>query len=110
MTYRDVRKKKIIKAYYFMNGKNKEQTNMDIENYRRFFEKEPWERNSICDEVVLHACYVTSVTSDSARPYGLQPIRLLCPWDSPGKNIGVAGHTLLQGIFPTQGSNPHLLS
>ena len=110
MTYRDVRKKKIIKAYYFMNGKNKEQTNMDIESYRRFFEKEPWERNSIRDEVVLHACYVTSVTSDSVRPYGLQPIRLLCPWDSPGKNIGVAGHTLLQGIFPAQGSNPHLLS
>lgn len=27
MTYRDARKKKSIKAYYFMNGKNKEQTN-----------------------------------------------------------------------------------
>ena len=34
---------------------------------------------------------------------------LLCPWDSPGKNTGVGGHFLLQGIFPTQGSNPHLL-
>ena len=30
-------------------------------------------------------------------------------WDSPGKNIGVGCHFLLQGIFPTQGSNPHLL-
>ena len=28
--------------------------------------------------------------------------------DSPGKNTGVGCHTLLQGIFPTQGSNPHL--
>ena len=29
--------------------------------------------------------------------------------DSPGKNIGVVCHTLLQGIFPTQGSNSHFL-
>ena len=31
------------------------------------------------------------------------------PWDSPGKNTGVGCHGLLQGIFPTQGSNVHLL-
>jgi len=30
------------------------------------------------------------------------PIRLLCPWDSPGKNTGLGCHVLLQGIFPTQ--------
>ena len=42
------------------------------------------------------------------RPHGLQPFRLLCPWDSPGKNPGVGCHFLLQGIFPTQGSNLHL--
>ena len=35
--------------------------------------------------------------------------RLLCPWDSPGKNTGVGCHAVLQGIFPTQGSNPQLL-
>ena len=35
--------------------------------------------------------------------------RLLCPWDFPGKNPGVGCHFLLQGIFLTQGSNPHLL-
>ena len=40
--------------------------------------------------------------------YGLQPAKLPCPWDSPGKNTGVGCHSLLQGIFPTQGSNPHL--
>ena len=34
--------------------------------------------------------------------------RLLCPWDSPGKNIGV-GCCALQGIIPTQGSNSSLL-
>ena len=43
--------------------------------------------------------------SDSLRPHGLQPTRLLCPWDSPGKNTGVGCHALLQGIFPTQGLN-----
>ena len=31
------------------------------------------------------------------------------PWDFPGNNTGVGFHSLLQGIFPTQGSNPHLL-
>ena len=35
--------------------------------------------------------------------------RLLCLWDYPGKNIGVSCHFLLQGIFPTQGSNLCLL-
>ena len=36
-------------------------------------------------------------------------LQVLCPWDSPGKNTGVGCHFLLQGIFPTQGSNPGLL-
>ena len=35
--------------------------------------------------------------SDSSRPYGLWPARLLCPWDSPGKNTGVGCHTFLRG-------------
>ena len=39
----------------------------------------------------------------------LQPSRLLCPSDSAGKNTGVGCHALLQGIFPTEGSNPCLL-
>ena len=34
---------------------------------------------------------------------------LLCPWNSPSKNTGVGCHALLQGIFPTQESNPGLL-
>ena len=50
-----------------------------------------------------------SVMSDSLQPHGLQPTRLLHPWDSPGKNTGVGCHFLLQGIFPTQGLNPGLL-
>ena len=50
-----------------------------------------------------------SVMSDSVPPRGLEPARLLCPWNPPGKNTGVGGHFLLQGLFPTQRSNPRLL-
>ena len=39
----------------------------------------------------------------------LQSARLLCPWDSPGKNNGVGCHALLQGIFPNQGLNLGIL-
>ena len=38
-----------------------------------------------------------SALSDSLQPHGLQPARLLCPWNSPGKNTGVDCHFLLQG-------------
>ena len=40
-------------------------------------------------------CSVASVISDSAWLYGLKPIRLYCPWDSPGKNTRVGFHALL---------------
>ena len=39
----------------------------------------------------------------------VEPTRLLCPWDSPGKETRVGCHALLQGIFLTQGLNLHLL-
>ena len=45
-----------------------------------------------------------SAVSDSLWPHGLYS-----PWNSPGQNTGVGNLSLLQGIFPTQGSNPHLL-
>ena len=46
-----------------------------------------------------------SSSSSSSR---VKPTRLLCPWNSPGKNTGVGSHSLLQGIS-IQGSNPGLL-
>ena len=49
-----------------------------------------------------------SVLSTSLQSYGLQPTRFVCPRNFSGKNTGVDCHFLLQGIFPTQGSNPHL--
>ena len=36
--------------------------------------------------------------SDSVRPHIQQSTRLLCPWDSPGKNTGVGCHFLLQCV------------
>ena len=54
-------------------------------------------------------CSLCSVVSNSLWPHGLQPARLFCVWDSPVMNTGVGGHALLQGIFPTQGSNLPLL-
>ena len=47
-------------------------------------------------QVTLPSCQVASVVSNSVRPHGLQPTRLLCPWDSPGKITGVGCHFLLQ--------------
>ena len=37
------------------------------------------------------------------------PWTIYSPWNSPAQNTGVGSHSLLQGIFPTQGSNPGLL-
>ena len=36
-----------------------------------------------------------SVESDPQQPHGLQPSRLLCPWDFPGRSTGVGCHCLL---------------
>ena len=44
-----------------------------------------------------------SVVSSSLQPHGLYS-----PWNSPGQNTGVSSLSLLQRIFPTQGSNPGL--
>ena len=49
-----------------------------------------------------------SAVSDSATQW-TEPTRLLSAWDFPGKNTGVGCHFVLQGLFLTQGSNPHLL-
>ena len=54
-------------------------------------------------------CSVAPLCLTLFRPRGLQPTRLLSPGNFPSKNTGVGCHFLPQGIFPTQGSNPHLL-
>jgi len=55
-------------------------------------------------------CLVPQLCPTLCNPVECSPPRLLCPWNSLGKNTGVGCHVLLQGIFPTQGSNlglPH---
>ena len=61
--------------------------------------------------LVPYACmHAESLQSyPTLQPWGLQPTRLLCPCDSPGKNTGVGCHSLLQGIVSTQELNSGLL-
>ena len=72
---------------------------MGKDNYNDLWIKQP------CVGAVLSHL----VVSDSFRPHGLQPVRLPCPWNSPGKNTEEGCHFLLQGIFLTQGPNPCFL-
>ena len=59
---------------------------------------------------ILYLCvFSCSFMFNSLWLCGLQPARLLCPWNSPGKNTGVSCYFLLQGIFPIQESNMCLL-
>ena len=60
----------------------------------------------VCVCVCVCVCSAVSVMSDL---HGLQPTRLLCPWDFPSNNTEVGCHVLHQGIFMTQGLNPHLM-
>ena len=57
----------------------------------------------------LCVCVSCSVMSNSLRLHGLWPTRLLCPWNSVGKNIREGRKSLFQGIFQNQGSNLSLL-
>ena len=52
---------------------------------------------------VIHESESRPVMSNFLRPHGLYS-----PWNSPSQNTGVGSLSLLQGIFPTQGSNPGL--
>ena len=68
-----------------------------------------WRQRDFCWVLgCVHVCLVAQLCL-TLQPHGLQPARLLCPWDFPGKNTGVGCHFLLQGIFPTQGLNLCLL-
>ena len=56
------------------------------------------------------ACSVAQSCLTLGHPHRLQPIRLLCPWDSPGEDTGAGYHFLLQEVCPRQTLNLHLLS
>ena len=57
----------------------------------------------ICSDLYEYTNESCSVVSDCLRPHGLGS-----PWNSPGQDTGVGSLSLLQGIFPTQDSNPGL--
>ena len=62
------------------------------------------------DIIYIYVCVcVYAQSCPTLQPHGLQPTRLLSPWDFPGKNTGVDCHFLLQESFPTQGLNLSLL-
>ena len=71
-------------------------------NFRFLFH----ERSTIHKSANIHKSESEScsVVSDFLWPHGLYS-----PWNSPGQNTGMGRLSLLQGIFPTQGSNPGLL-
>ena len=71
----------------------------------RYSWKKEYERFHIWVSVVL----VTQSSPILWDSVDYKPVRLLCPWNFPGKNTGVDRHSLLQGIFPAWGSNPGLL-
>ena len=59
------------------------------------------EARHACSKTLCCCCFSCSVVSNSLQPCGLQPARLLCPWDFPGKNTGVAVR-LYPNEFPEQ--------
>ena len=59
-------------------------------------------------EVWVHYLKVTQSCPTLLQRHGLQPSSFLCPWNSAGQSTGVGSHSLLHGIFPTQGLNPGL--
>ena len=77
----------------------------EIEGKRRGQQRMRWLdgiTNSM--DIYVYVCQSHSVVSES-----LQPHELYSPWNSPGQNTGEGSPSLLQGIFPTQGSKPGLL-
>ena len=77
---------------------------------------ESWVQLEACVHARARVCVCVCVcvlvphsSPNSLRSHGLQLARLLCPWNSPGKDTGVGSHSLLQGIFPTQELKPNLL-
>ena len=66
------------------------------------------QQNEVEDSPFLCASHFSHVRL-SVILWTVYPPRLLYPWDSPGKNTGVGCHAPLPGIFPKQGSIPHLL-
>ena len=66
----------------------------------------PYIKNHIEGKYIRHACAFSCSVFDSLRPRGFWRTRLLCPWNSPGKNTGVGHHFVLRGNLPSPGMVP----
>ena len=84
-------------------------------HYRSTYPSVKWHIRHLTSQAVISKepqgrwkCWSFSGVQLFGTPWTV-PAKPLCPWDFPGKNTGVGSHFLLQGIFPTQGSNPCLL-
>ena len=77
--------------------------------YAQGYSLQPWLQQQRKQPKYHHYCSVAKSCPTLLWPHGLQPARLLCPWDFPGKNSGVGCHFLLHGIFLTKESNLDLL-
>ena len=69
--------------------------------------------NTLVDMIIFFFCVETGFNAHESESRSviydsLQSHRLYSPWNSLGQNTGVGSLTLLQGIFPTQGSTPGL--
>ena len=80
---------------------------LSVGNYSGISE---WPLNAVAYVLIVKWSESRSVVSDSLRPHGLHfgSRGLYSPWNSLGQNTGMGSLSLLQGIFPSQGSNPGL--
>ena len=67
------------------------------------------QKDTVCPSLLSACPDLCESESCSVVSYSLQPHGLYSPWNCPSQNTGVGSHSLLQAIFPTQGSNPGLL-
>ena len=83
---------------------------MDRGAWQATVHRVPKSRTQLSDFTYLACCCCClAATQCLFETYGLQPARLLWPWDFLGKNTGIGNHLPLPGVFLTQGLNLGLL-
>ena len=75
---------------------------VDLHSHKDTNPKTIWEHSNLGKGRCC--CLVVKFCRTLLWPHGLQPTRLLCPWDFPGKNTGMSCHFLLQGNLPGPGT------
>ena len=94
-----IEKKSYSTKYIENNTQDREKASGYWKTFWLYYPLEMFKRSEGLPYTFQFSC---SVVFDSLQTHGLQPARLLCPWNSLGQNTGVGSLSLLQGIFPTQ--------